>query len=238
MDSPNNKLLNGIIPIIYGAVFSFAFYVLSQIILEIYNNLPNYFIVENRTEFFIGFRMFIKKLILFIIVIIYMMEDVGAVLKLQEKYPYVRKSRYFHEIFISSLYVSTFTFILNAVFLAVFCVSLIIVWSGIWCNQLKEEYFNISGAGQSFVDYMRDLRDMHYIGGSFIFIEVSFSIVVFGTMSLEFYPLITVLTTFVLWRFVTLLYMVNKHKSNIKDFSVFVLLPRRIYSKLLIKTYN
>ena len=211
--SPLNDSLSSIIPVLYGAVLSYALYIAAQLIVD--------FIQHNSdTNKGIALHEFGISIITFAVVICFLMQDFGGITKIQKVYPYRRTSRYTHEILIAFFYLASFALLVQRSIFSVMAFSFAITWGGVWCNQLKEEYL-----GDDIAKYATTQRNLQYIGGALFMAQAS-SFLIYRNTSILTYPMvISVMASYAVWISIYALYLSKRHPEFINDYSIFITIP-------------
>jgi hypothetical protein len=210
MEHANSNLFQ-LIPVIYGAVFSYAMYVLSIVVIRAFNNWTTNKIFDHK---------YLYEIILFVAFTLYMIEDVGSVIKLGYKYPFKKTSRYTFEIFIALLYICVFSFLSEGIYWSVSVFALIAVTSGVWYNQFKQEYRNHS---EGLNEYVTSERIMHYGGGCILLIETGL-FAIWKHINLDKYNVGTFTITLLVWMFSFARYLCITHGERVLLCRVFILI--------------
>lgn len=224
LTSSANRYLSTIIPVIYGAVFSYSMYVASILIIKIWILVevknPNWFSEIIISEYFYAFLGFI-------VVALYMIRDIGSIVKLEGQFHFLRSSRYTHEVFIAFLYMVTYTFILHGNYLAVPTFALVIFWGGIWCNQVKEEYYK----NEKLSNFMASMVGLQFFGFTIFMAQATFFLYTKRTILFNFESTITFIISLFLWQLAVDFWMVYTHGNSSNDFTLTILLPDFIIRK-------
>ena len=183
IETEKNQALSKLIPVIYGAIFSYALYILAKTIDKYWKVI----VLQNQqNDIAITWQAFTNAItnlgapvltelsvfiLLYITIMIYMIEDVGGIIKLEDNWPFKRTSRYTHEILLGTSYITIFTLLELNSYLAIFIFSINVLWGGIWTNQFKQEYRN---------DYIKNyavvLRTLHFFWGFILLLESGYFI--------------------------------------------------------------
>lgn len=226
INSPLNKTLSSIVPVVYGAVLSYSMYVMSRILLGLFLPLKNnglYGLTDRSME------QGVYALIIFIAIILFMMQDVGSVYKLADVFPYKRTSRYTYEIWVASLYVAVFTFLEIHSYVTVFIFSFILLLGGLWCNQFKEEYLNHKS---NIHCLMRTEASIYYFFGLIFLFESSFFIALYHEIVFNFSSTLIFLVTYLIFLIVLTYLPYHKHGEKSLDYSVNIIFPDFFFKKL------
>jgi hypothetical protein len=216
--SPLNKALSGLVPMIYGAVFSYALFIIATIVLEFYEVIH----ANQGAISYADLSNYSMRVLLFIFIFAYMVEDVGAIIKLANYFPYLRSSRYTHEVIIAAFYVGTFTLLKANSYLAIVTFGSLIFWGGIWCNQFKEEYKDHKTSINLF---MKTQRDLQYVGGSLFLVEAFVFIAFKDTFVFTWQNTICFVSSFCFWTFTANVLPIIRHGKGAFDYTLNILIP-------------
>lgn len=186
-----NAYLFPLIPVIYGAVFSYAMYIFSNIIVAAYVEWDIQHIRK------IAYSTSLKQIVLFTSFTIYMIEDVGSIMKTGNLYPFMRTSRYTFEIYIALFYICTFSLLDKSIYYSVIAFAIVVLLGGIWHNQFKEEYATHDSNVKS---YSAIERDLHYIGAMALLVQ-SAAFIAFGYRLMEWENVLAFTAVLYLWMF-------------------------------------
>src|SRR5713101_3630581 len=93
--------LSQIVPVVYGAVLSYAMYSVAEMALRIRRLSPAHTFAEGEL---INPWEGVQRLIIFVLVMAYVIDDVGEILRLDTAYKFRRSTRFSHEIWIALFY--------------------------------------------------------------------------------------------------------------------------------------
>lgn len=220
-----NEYLFPLIAVIYGAVFSYAMYIFSQIIITAYNewDIKHFTTVLDSES--------LKEIVLFISITVYMIEDVGSIMKLGNLYPFKRTSRYTFEIFIALLYISTFSLLGANIYYCVMFFSAIVLLGAIWYNQFKEEYPNDPS---NINRYAVIERDLHYGGAIFLFAQASIFIAL-DERSMTWYNVGAFVVILWAWMFFAARWICLRSGERVLRCRIMVFLPDHVVRKICSK---
>ena len=135
-DREVNACLSQIIPVIYGALLSYAMYSIAETALVIRDVIPR----SGIDRPVIGFADGAQRLIIAAVILAYVISDVGELLRLDTRYKLKATARFSQEIWIALFYVLAFAYVRNGSYFAVVWLGASLALSGTWCNELKQEY--------------------------------------------------------------------------------------------------
>lgn len=224
LENDLNKSLASVVPIIYGAVFAYSMVVLSDITIHHFS-IP--FQRNSAVSDLIPRRDYLKMLLVYSLITIYMIDDIGCIIKIESEYPYKRTSRYTMEYFIALLYILSYTFVSIDLRYTILSFSGIMFFCGIWFNNFKEEYPDTKN---KIDEYALVQRRWHYAGGSLILIEYivfySLSYFHFYSHGENIYALICIfIISTIIWLFLSPLHIAFTNGSNMLKYSVNILIP-------------
>jgi hypothetical protein len=225
IDSPLNEKLFELIPVVYGAVLSYSLYVLAQIIIKLLNTALVVSITAD--ELIKLVNEFINKFVVFSAIILFMMKDVGEIVKLSKDYPYTRSSRFIMEIIIACFYLMTFAFIEINSYFAIISFSVAIITGGLSQNKFKGEYLN----SPSNIDALAQTqRFLHYLGGGVILFEAMIFLIKGYSYYLQWTSTLCFLSTFIFWIVGYDYWILREHGSSARHYLVNILPGRFIMS--------
>ncbi len=226
VESPMNIHLAQLVPVIYGAVFSYTMYVFSKLGVELFEAYAK------REENSVGntivpaIDVCWKSIIAYFVITLYMIGDVGAVMKINGKYRYKRTSRYTQEYFVALGYIFTFSLLyINRVW-AILPFTCVVFLGGLWFNNMKEE---LSKQNRSFTKFARSQRKWHYACAALLIVEYSVHFIVpridvleNGVVSFIFVKCYILLfgATISAWGIVSKKQMIHKHGPMVIEFGV------------------
>lgn len=137
LECEQNQYLSSVIPILYGALLSYAMYVFASLLLDLFQYYGTLDLADSGLpRKGISLREFLPTASLFLLFTFFVVEDLGEIVKLSQIYPLRRTSRYSHEVVIAGLLLGGYAFLGVRSILAVVLFGTAIGWGGIWCNQL------------------------------------------------------------------------------------------------------
>jgi hypothetical protein len=245
--NPNAKLKNNnsnlamLIPVIYGAVFSYSMYILSQIFVHHFTvpiPKPNPSNPEVAQELaLISSRDFVKMVISYCLITIYMIEDIGSIIKLEFDYPYKSTSRYTYEFVIASLYIITFSLVGTNSKWCILSFALILLVGGRWFAKFIQEYKNDNSEDAKKVCmYAVAQKTWHYVGGLIlllfylIFFLFNYQNTKYIAGNAYFLIVIFALTTLA-WLFFSSLYIAINNRECVLKYNVNVIVPTKLINK-------
>lgn len=200
-----NNSLSKLIPVIYGAIFSYALFILAKSIEKYWDIIVLQNQINNIKVTWGTFISAVNELgvpilneisiftVTYIAIVIYMIEDVGGIIKLENKWPFKRTSRYTHEILLGTTYIIIFTFIELNSYLAILIFSINVIWGGIWIIQFEQEYLKVGIKSYALV-----LRLLHFFWGFVLFLEAGYFIWIDKVISPQWPQTICFLSTWLL----------------------------------------
>jgi len=207
LESDLNAELASIIPIVYGALLSYAMYILARLTIEFVQ-----FLTATSWKGNIGtaFSNFLSTVALYLCMAFFVAEDLGEVIKLAKVYPFRRTSRYSHELIIAFWFITTFALLEAQNNLAIGAFAIAVFWGGVWCNELRGEYAH----DRELWEYATTQRNLQYVGAAaFILIQIV-TVRIYHTTIIT--PLIAGAFTlvFVTWLVVYGSYLSHRHGTH------------------------
>ena len=223
IESALNSRLSEVIPHVYGAVFAYAMYVLARLVIEV----ATFYGTTGSTSSAAGLGLwdFLRRLTLFSCIVLFMVEDVGEIIKYQSLFPMRRSTRYSHELFIASFYLCAFALLEVGSVLTWGAFGCAVFFGGVWCNQLKEEYL---GHPSKVHALARTQRDLQYIGGGLFLLETGVFILQHSPKDIATPTTICFLATFLVWIFAYVAIPAIKHGAECNGLLVSTIVPDRI----------
>jgi hypothetical protein len=216
-----NACLAGIIPIVYGAVFSYAMYVFAHILSKWLNSINQADVVLNNEN--ITNTELIGRVILFGIITMFMIEDVGAIIKLEKAFPFKRTARYTLEVVIAFFYILIYTLLGEGLFWTIPFFGVLLVLCGFWFHRFRNEYEK----DETKIDrYANTIGNFHYVGAFIILGESAWFMFYRHLQFLNGSSVVWFTLTLLVWINVTLLHCVSKHGENSLNYCVNILLPK------------
>jgi len=158
-----NKELSTYIPVIYGAVLSYGFYVLAVCFNDFHKTI--------KEDHFDTSALFIYALQigLFFITTLYLLIDLGGMVKVSRLFPYQLHSRFIHDVIIALTFLVMYNEIrdLSVVYFLAFAINMFM--AAIWGNNLKEEARRASGSApqnKRFERWGKAIRQTHFFGAA------------------------------------------------------------------------
>lgn len=224
------------IPVIYGAIFSYAFYILTTIGAGYYEALfvreelsgMTFFQIINPFDA-IGsgiLRQLSIFLILYSFILKYMVEDIGSIIKLEKLFPFKRTSRYTHEIIIGLFYISIFYFMQINSFFALLLFSINVIWRGVWTKHLSGEYL-----GEPISFYAKTMYSIHFIWGFILLLSVSIEMFL-GINEMSWIPVFVFMTIYVLMKLSFAIIPVFYHGTIAGELGINLLVPDKLIKKI------
>lgn len=210
--------LSRIVPVIYGAVLSYTMYVLAQLV-----NRYLIFLADPTENMSHHYHEYLMPIILYILFTMFMVVDVGSVIRYGDIFPYKSSGRYIYEVIIACFYVMSYAMLLENSIMSLLSFAFVIVWGAPWCNQLKQEYLDDKS---NIDDYMRTKRDLHYIGGMLLVILTSLFIFIKKEFFLSISCVHSFGTLFLIWFVFFDLYSANRHKDVEHKFGLYLFSKR------------
>lgn len=223
-DSTNGNLFP-LVSVIYGAVFSYAMYIFSSMIISAYNE----WVVSDLSSIYNSKSL--KEIVLFLMFMIYMIEDVGSIMKLGNLYPFKRTSRYTFEILIALFYICTFSMLASGIYYCTIFFAVVIFLQAIWFNQFKEEY---SDHESNIKTYSTIERDLHYIGAFLLIVQPAIFIIL-NHKTMEWLNILTFVMVLCLWMFIAAKWICLRTGDHVMKCRVMVFLPDYYVKKICSK---
>lgn len=151
------------IPHLYAIIISYALFVMAEVVLEVKpfvvaNSIPSGELTISDAS---------MRLLIMVLMLWFVVEDVGDLMKIDAVYPFRRTARFKLEVVIVLFYFFSFTFVSRGSYLGVFSFGVAICVSAIWCNQWRQEYratHDVEGVANL-------MRDGLYVTGGFFLLE-------------------------------------------------------------------
>lgn len=220
----NNELAN-IIPVVYGALLSYAMYIFAQMVISFSSDFQK---AENYQLKFNYVQEFGLLSLLYLPIFLFLVEDMGEIVKIGKSFPFRKPSRYASEIMVTFGFLSSFALISVKNCLSILTFAIALGFGGVWCNQLKQEYKSDCSGIDCVATTQRDLQ----LAGSFIFtFECVYFLITSNTIKLTTNAILTFCVTFIIWKFFYELYLRNRHSETIEEYSVNLLIPNFLLRK-------
>ena len=215
VEHPFNQHLFSIILVVYGAVLSLAMYVIASYIATFSHHVHEAKTLLDILDFF-------KLLVLYVLFLLWVVEDLASIIKYDKAFPFKRASRYGHEIVISFFYLASFALLDARSSVGLVAFGLALVWNGIWLNQLKEEY------KQEFSElrgYARLSRNFHYVGGALLALAAGVALALDNSNSISWALFGAYCALYILWYCALHFVMVHKHGHHAMIFMTSIYIP-------------
>lgn len=224
--SVQNASLSNIVPIVYGAVISYSMYVLSKLLSDLFSNRSE--LISLPIESAVKFTNNINSIAIFLCIWLFLIQEIGSIYKLGNIFKYKRTSRYTHEMWIATFYVTAFTFLEISSYVTVLIFSLVLILGGLWCNQLKEEYPN----HKTKIHLLMKLEcQIYYSGGLIFLIQFIFFYGFYHELKFHVFSTFIFLITFMFFLIILAIIPYLKHGSNVLGYSVNIILPDFLFGK-------
>lgn len=218
-ETDNNKGLFNVIIVIYGAVFSYAFYVDAQIITNTFDFLSSKNVGDPKRLPYIS--DYIEQILAASFITAYMLEDIGSMNKYHSQHHYKRCSLFMYEAAIAFLYLLTFSLVISNDFYSLLPFCLLIGVSGLWLNNFKEE----NDKDSTIQAYLKNQRDAYYILFAVLLFHFTFFTKYIDGMSFSFLNIGIFGIILFLFLVITPLQSAFKYGKLTMDFGVNAVLP-------------
>lgn len=207
LEYPLNAVLDQVPAVVYGAVIAYALYVLARLVVE----LQAHYRVTDADYPGLSLQDAVPAFLVFAVVLIYMFEDIGEVMKIASKFPMRRTSRYYHELVIACFYVVAFALIEERSTIAWAAFAFAVGWGGVWLNQLKEEYQD----HRSLVaELAKTQRGLQYSGGAVFLGEWGLLYLHTKSLNIDLLSAVWYAATFIAWLLVATAYPIMRNGAN------------------------
>lgn len=235
--SKANTKLYDYIAVVYGVTLSYGFYVLTKCFVEFFNYIKaDYtFTSPDKTALY----KFIIQSGLFLITTLYLVIDLGGMVKVTYNLEYAHHSRFIHDMIIALCFLFMYHEIkeLSVVYLFAFSINLFV--AGIWGNNLKQEVTFLKelehlekDVSKRFLNWGITIRNTHYVGASVMLILFGYSLIqnlIFFKqryiLEFNFILLIMLFVGFYLWYIYFLHYSIIYSRERDRELSVPIGLP-------------
>jgi hypothetical protein len=232
VESKLNAELAQVIPVVYGALLSYAMYVLAQLITEVarYEEASG-----NGKKVGLSLTDFIPHAVLFFAFVFFLVEDLGEIIKLAKEFPFKRTSRYSHELIVCFFFLASFAFLAASSSLALVSFAFAVIWGGVWCNQLKEEY----RGDESQIDlFAKTQRNLQYFGGALFLAESATFLIMRNSTKLDMHIAVCFGATYIFWLLLYALYPAYRHGEPVNAFLVNTIIPDRLVLRSQAQSYK
>lgn len=246
--SDGNKSLFIYISVIYGAVLSFGFYVFCQIVLKTFAAFKSDAIdlrILSQGIIQIGF---------FIITTLYLIIDIGGMVKVTHNFEYKLHSRFIHDVLIALMFLLMYDFIDGNIIAYFFAFSMNMLFAAIWGNNLKEEatlYMEKLGSTRAlgtqeraehfrYINWGIIIRQTHYLGSFFFLMLLGISYRLNAFCNPEKPPsdnslltLIILILGFFAWYTYFLMYSIRYSEERDRELSIPIGMPIEVFLKIV-----
>src|SRR5574340_239626 len=165
-ENPNARL-SLMVPVVYGALLSYAMYVIAETFVRYRGIAPE---SAFQVSELIDGEGATQRLLVFVAMLAFLVKDVGEVIKLDATFPLMKTHRYSLELVIALCYLTAFAQARYNSYLSIAFFALAILFGGVWCNQLRKEYRSHEW---EIAPFAQTLRYLHYVGGFMFFAEAA-----------------------------------------------------------------
>lgn len=235
-----NKSLFVYIPVIYSAVISYGFYVLAVCFSEFYIH------IRANSADLPAVLIFIIQLGFFMITTLYLIIDLGGMVKLTSFFQYKTHSRFLHDLLIGLFFLIMYNEIKELSIFYFLAFSLNLLVAAIWGNNLKEEAQRSNFEQADRVEnWGLAIRDSHYLGACvFLFI---FGVLLFINyyivnesflFDINIMGLVALIIGFFGWYIYFISYSVKYTGKIDREFAMPIGLPIRLFLCIINKSRN
>jgi hypothetical protein len=148
----SNECLSELNPVLYDALLAFAVFCVAEV----------FSLAETRDTRVLPWIEASPRVILLLAMLFFVVKDIGEVLKIDQKFPYRRVTRYGLEVLTVMLYGVSFGLARVGSYFAVVTFGLALFSGAAWCNAL---YVEGNTDPRNITTYAETLRALHYLGG-------------------------------------------------------------------------
>lgn len=216
-----NNELSTVIPVIYGALMSYAIYLVGEAAIKTFSH------TEKLSWGFINCKNVAYNLGLLYLpigmVFTLMLEDFGEISKLKVDFPYIGLWRLSHEVLICTLFSITLAFLSIQNMLGLVTFGMAVIWGGIWFVLLQKEY---SAHPSNLKSACKTAATIQITGGFLFILPPALCIMATNDARLRYSVFFWVAAIYIIWKMCYAKTMTKQHPEFVARYSVDISLPK------------